>query len=305
MNESTDFDQSTLNELANAFKMGVVVADRYYHLKSYKQCFVGSQAVDFLVTSGAAASRQDAVNLGQALLSELHVFEHVTRDHDFADEKLFYRFLDENERGAVSVDESGKKASWADFLAPATGDRMKNENEKDSFLPHLPLPDFEAISLKDAHVASKIWPLDEYNTTLLNHVHPPDWKDPTPNSKDGSSRYDLVVIGGGAAGLITAAGSAGVGAKVALIEENFLGGDCLNVGCVPSKAILHAANLCHTVRGDLQRLEEAGITVDPTAVKVDFEKVMERVRKIRAEISHHDSAERYSKELGVEVYIGR
>ena len=90
-----------------------------------------------------------------------------------------------------------------------------------------------------------------------------------------------------------------------MIEEHSLGGDCLNVGCVPSKTILHSAKLAHTVRGDLKKLEAAGITVDPSAVKVDFEKVMERVRKIRSEISHHDSAERYSKELGVEVYIGR
>jgi pyruvate/2-oxoglutarate dehydrogenase complex dihydrolipoamide dehydrogenase (E3) component len=63
--------------------------------------------------------------------------------------------------------------------------------------------------------------------------------------------------------------------------------------------------MAHAVKGDIKRLEEAGVFVDPNAVKVDFGKVMERVRKIRAEISHHDSAERYSAELGVEVYIGR
>jgi pyruvate/2-oxoglutarate dehydrogenase complex dihydrolipoamide dehydrogenase (E3) component len=70
-------------------------------------------------------------------------------------------------------------------------------------------------------------------------------------------------------------------------------------------AIIHSANMAHSVRGDIQRLEAAGIFVDPNAVRVDFEKVMERVRAIRAEISHHDSAERYSAQLGVEVYIGR
>jgi pyruvate/2-oxoglutarate dehydrogenase complex dihydrolipoamide dehydrogenase (E3) component len=70
-------------------------------------------------------------------------------------------------------------------------------------------------------------------------------------------------------------------------------------------AIIHSANMAHSVRGDIQRLEAAGIYIDPKAVKVDFERVMERVRKVRAEISHHDSAERYSAELGVEVYIGR
>jgi len=71
------------------------------------------------------------------------------------------------------------------------------------------------------------------------------------------------------------------------------------------EAIIHSANLAHTVKGDVKRLEEAGIFVDPNAVKVDFEKVMERVRKIRTEISHHDSAERFSGELGIQVYIGR
>jgi pyruvate/2-oxoglutarate dehydrogenase complex dihydrolipoamide dehydrogenase (E3) component len=63
--------------------------------------------------------------------------------------------------------------------------------------------------------------------------------------------------------------------------------------------------MVHSVKGDIKRLEEAGVFVNPDAVKVDFGKVMERVRKVRAEISHHDSAERYSAELGVEVYIGR
>jgi pyruvate/2-oxoglutarate dehydrogenase complex dihydrolipoamide dehydrogenase (E3) component len=79
----------------------------------------------------------------------------------------------------------------------------------------------------------------------------------------------------------------------------------LNVGCVPSKALIHCANLAHTVRGDLEYLADAGITLDPSSVKVDFEKAMERVRRIRTGISHHDSAERYSQELGVQIFLGR
>ena len=79
----------------------------------------------------------------------------------------------------------------------------------------------------------------------------------------------------------------------------------LNVGCVPSKAIIHSATLAHQLKLDTKRLEEAGIFLDPSHVNVDFEKVMERVRKIRCQISHHDSADRYSKELGVEIFIGR
>jgi Pyridine nucleotide-disulphide oxidoreductase len=93
----------------------------------------------------------------------------------------------------------------------------------------------EALNPKDVHVASHVWPMDSHNTTLLDHVHPPDWQDPAASNKDGSSTYDLVVIGAGVGGLITAGGAAGVGAKVAMIEANLLGGDCLNVGCVPSK----------------------------------------------------------------------
>ena len=73
-------------------------------------------------------------------------------------------------------------------------------------------------------------PQDEYNRVLGANTHPADWTNPTP-----AGRYNLVVIGAGTAGLVTAAGAAGLGAKVALIERHYLGGDCLNVGCVPSK----------------------------------------------------------------------
>jgi hypothetical protein len=105
--------------------------------------------------------------------------------------------------------------------------------------PRLPQPDLENLNPKDMHVAKHVWPLDKYNTTLLNHVHPPEWQDPNATNKDGSSTYDLVVIGAGVGGLITAAGSAGVGAKVAMIEANLLGGDCLNVGCVVRSWLQH------------------------------------------------------------------
>src|SRR2546422_285233 len=86
-------------------------------------------------------------------------------------------------------------------------------------------------------------PWDKYNQELVRHVHPPDWVNPVP-----ASRYNLVVIGAGTAGLVTAAGAAGLGAKVALIERHLMGGDCLNVGCVPSKALIPASRACAQVR---------------------------------------------------------
>lgn len=109
----------------------------------------------------------------------------------------------------------------------------------------------------------------------------------------------MLVIGAGAGGLVTAAGSKGVGAKVAMIERKFLGGDCLNFGCVPSKAFLAAANIAHTMKNS----SDYGITVKGQ-VEVDFPKVMERLRRIRAEISENDSVERFHKFLGIDTFLG-
>jgi pyruvate/2-oxoglutarate dehydrogenase complex dihydrolipoamide dehydrogenase (E3) component len=128
---------------------------------------------------------------------------------------------------------------------------------------------------------------------LAANVHPPDWVNPEP-----SGRYNLVVIGGGTAGLVTAAGAAGLGAKVALVEKKLLGGDCLNVGCVPSKALIRAARAA----ADVRDAGEYGVRV-PLGATVDFPAVMERMRQLRARISPHDSAHRF-RELGVDVFLG-
>ena len=136
-------------------------------------------------------------------------------------------------------------------------------------------------------------PADAHNHRLVANVHPADWVNPTP-----ASRYNLVVIGGGTAGLICAAGAAGLGAKVALIERHLLGGDCLNFGCVPSKSLLRAARAVADVR-DAGRF---GVNVPP-GVTVNFPQVMERLRRVRADLSRHDSAARF-RELGVDVFLG-
>ncbi|MCL4305326.1 mercuric reductase [bacterium] len=137
-----------------------------------------------------------------------------------------------------------------------------------------------------------VWPEDRHNLELLAHVHPAEYPIPHP-----SGRYNLVVIGGGTAGLVTAAGAAALGAKVALIERNLLGGDCLNVGCVPSKALLRAARAAAEVR-DAKRF---GINVP--SYSVNFADVMERMRKLRARIAAVDSVQTL-KEKGVDVYFG-
>jgi pyruvate/2-oxoglutarate dehydrogenase complex dihydrolipoamide dehydrogenase (E3) component len=144
-----------------------------------------------------------------------------------------------------------------------------------------------------SHETVTVLPDDEHNRTLVNNVHPPQWVNPEP---DG--RYNIVVIGAGTAGLVTAVIAAAVGAKVALIEKHLMGGDCLNVGCVPSKGVIRAARAW----ADVKQAEAFGVHIPP-GVKYDFAAAMARMRKLRARISHADSAHRYKK-LGVDVYIG-
>ncbi|MGH8296347.1 MAG: FAD-dependent oxidoreductase, partial [Steroidobacteraceae bacterium] len=105
-------------------------------------------------------------------------------------------------------------------------------------------------------------------------VFPPGYRNPEP-----AKRYNLVVIGAGPAGLVTSMAAVSLGARVALIERHAMGGDCLNVGCVPSKTLLAAAAAGHP-----------------------FPVVMERVRAVRARIARHDSVERYSR-AGVDVFL--
>ena len=136
-------------------------------------------------------------------------------------------------------------------------------------------------------------PDDAFNRQLAANVHPPEWENPTP---DG--RYNLVVVGAGTAGLVTAAVAAGIGAKVALVERHLMGGDCLNVGCVPSKGVIRAARVWASARDG----EAFGLTF-PGGIERDFGAAMARMRRLRAEISHVDSAERF-KGLGVDVFIG-
>lgn len=144
------------------------------------------------------------------------------------------------------------------------------------------------------HDKSLIQPDDEYNRILADNVHPSSWVNP-----ESTGRYNIVVLGAGTAGLITAVIAASLGAKVALIEQHLMGGDCLNVGCVPSKGVIRAARAW----ADLRHAAEFGLHI-PAGVKYDFGAAMARMRKLRARISHNDSVHRYTK-LGVDVYIGR
>lgn len=134
---------------------------------------------------------------------------------------------------------------------------------------------------------------DRFNAELRANVRPKGWINPEP-----AGRYNLVVIGAGTAGLVTAAGAAGLGAKVALVERHALGGDCLNTGCVPSKGVIRAARAAY----EMLHAGEFGLKAGGV-VEVNFAEVMGRMRRLRADIAHHDSAARF-RDLGVDVYLG-
>jgi pyruvate/2-oxoglutarate dehydrogenase complex dihydrolipoamide dehydrogenase (E3) component len=137
------------------------------------------------------------------------------------------------------------------------------------------------------------FPVDEYDRRLLAEVHPPGWVNPSP-----PDRYDLVVLGAGTGGLVAAAGAAGLGARVALVEQQLMGGDCLNTGCVPSKALIASARAWRTARSGAAPKGPAALGAGP------FEAAMTRMRRLRAALSPADGARRFAA-LGVDVFLGR
>lgn len=136
-------------------------------------------------------------------------------------------------------------------------------------------------------------PFDGANAELLRNVAPSGWNNPTPKN-----RYHVVVIGAGTAGLVSAAIAAGLGARVALVERHMFGGDCLNFGCVPSKAVIRAARAWHDARTAARDFGGPAVAGDG-----DFGAVMARMRSLRAHLSDVDSVARFAG-LGVDVFIG-
>ena len=291
--KEASFDDTGLEELTNHVKANLDIQDRTYGIppKKYAMCFVGSEAVETLVREGIANDETDALGIGNMMLNA-GVFHHVQHAHPFENKYLFYRFASDEDHGKVARKPDGSAVRWADFISP-----LASANDQDLLLqPSVPErdPDLAGFAQENLEVCG-VSPLDEHNTKFLDFLHPKKWMDPKPKPS-----YNLVVIGAGAGGLVSAAGAAGVGARVALIEAHLLGGDCLTVGCVPSKALLRCAKAAAAVRNAFR----FGVKIDGD-VSVDFAYVMERMRRLRASIAPVDSAERYSEQLGVDLFIGK
>ncbi|WP_372680957.1 FAD-containing oxidoreductase, partial [Desulfosarcina sp.] len=291
--KEASFDSQDLEGLTQHVKGILDIRDRTYGLppKTYAMCFVGSEAVDALLREEIANDEADALRIGNMMLNA-GVFHHVQRAHPFENKYLFYRFASDEDHGKVARKPDGSAVRWADFLLPLTS----AGGQAFPLQPSVPErdPDLAGMARENLE-ACGVAPLDEHNTRFLDLLHPKSWVDPQPKPS-----YNLVVIGAGAGGLVSAAGAAGVGARVALIEAHLLGGDCLTVGCVPSKALLRCAKAVAAVR----HASQYGVKIKGD-VSVDFGFVMERLRRLRASIAPVDSAERYANQLGVDLYIGK
>ena len=291
--KEASFDGKGLEELTQQVKDLLDIRDRTYGIppKTYAMCFVGSEAVETLMRERIANDETDALRIGNMMLNA-GVFHHVLQAHPFENKFLFYRFTSDEDHGKVVRKPDGSAVKWADFIAPLT-----STGDQDLLLqPSVPERDPDLADMAQENLeACGVSPLDENNTKFLDLLHPKAWVDPTPKPS-----YNLVVIGAGAGGLVSAAGAAGVGARVALIEAHLMGGDCLTVGCVPSKALLRCAKAAAAVRNASQY----GVKI-AGGISVDFGAVMERLRRLRASIAPVDSAERYAKQLGVDIFIGK
>jgi pyruvate/2-oxoglutarate dehydrogenase complex dihydrolipoamide dehydrogenase (E3) component len=135
---------------------------------------------------------------------------------------------------------------------------------------------------------------DPHDQLMIENCHPPNHVNPTPNGK-----YNLIAIGAGSAGLVSAGGAGGLGAKAAIIERALMGGDCLVTGCVPSKGIIRAARAVYDLK--LAREFGAEIVGEP---RIDFAAAMERMRRLRAQISYNDAAAKFGSKYHVDVYLG-
>lgn len=215
-------------------------------------------------------------------MGDAGLISHLTKDYEFQNAKLKYVLsANATEQGHPPPNQSWKDIDQIigkEFNSKALVEVLKGQSD---------LMDKN----NGVHIPDMLF--DEENIKMLDNCRPRNWVDPD------RTEFDIIAIGGGAAGMVTSAASGMLGAKAAIIERGFIGGDCLVTGCVPSKAFLKAAKISH----DIKVGKEYGVMIEGE-VKTNFPVLMDRLKRIRAEISKNDSAERFAKYTGAHVFLG-
>ena len=231
---------------------------------------------------GHAITVDEAVEIGNYFVQK-KIFSHVKGEHLFENKYLLYRF----ESDANSFSQPKTEFSWHKVKKDEDGKVIHPEDVSEE------LGNSTDWHVKNPHHLPEIL-LDGFNRDTLDNWRPIKWVDPTDRDK-----YDLIAIGAGAGGLVSALSTTLAGGKAAIIERNLMGGDCLNTGCVPSKAFLKCAKVAHTVKES----EKYGVAIAGD-VKIDFARVMQRVREVRAEISEHDSVYKFASKYKLDIFLG-
>ena len=260
---------------------GIEIKDRKYRFKTYYSCFVGTDFVDYLIQKKHAPNVEGAIEMGNRMI-ELGLLAHVCRDHLLKNEGLFYRFTAQDKDHGHAV----QGESWNDLQ------EIQGKSYSHHQLIDVLKNQSNFVQNTKSHIPDMLF--DLFNNQMFDNVRPLNWIDPEKTT----NKYDILVIGAGAGGLTVAAGSAGLGANVCLIERAFFGGDCLVTGCVPSKAFLKACNVAHTIKSS----SKYGIKV--TGIEVDFAALMTKMKEIRAEISQADSVKKFTDFYGIDVFMG-
>ena len=256
--------------------------------------FTTNDAIKFMVENGISASNEEAVFLMKLLCGN----NVIIKDNN----NNIYRF---NESFQVN---KCKDCYWMTFIPKLNCDNNDNGINVQPSIPSMSSVMQYAKIYNDKYAPKEtlgVTPIDKYNLETLSNVHPSisdGYIMPNPIKK-----YNLVAIGAGAAGLVSAIGASRLGGKSAIIDEHCFGGDCLNTGCVPSKALLKSAKLLYDLKVKNKK-NKFGINIDTNLINksIDFGQIMERMRKVRATISHHDAVSRFQNDpYNIDCYLGR
>ena len=246
-------EENDLSQVYTQLKANVEVKDHSHFFTTYKNSFLGRDMVAYMISSGLAKDTEEATILGNLLIGGGFIVS-VTKEQVFRSDNSFYKFEAEGSKNGANLQVNGKNISLWQQFATTVGSSVHQStfsgNSDFSYIASLPPQETAqglemGLSEADMRLMCSIPPVDSHNVHLLDNVHPSAWGQP----REKEAPYDMLVIGGGAGGLVSSIGTQMMGGSVALVEDKFLGGDCTNFGCVPSKALIrsaHVAKLCQT-----------------------------------------------------------